>query len=589
MPHWDVILVYGVLIFIIVSLYFDILGAGFTFLLAVTALTVFGILTPQEMLSGVANDQVGVIILLLLLGSIYKKTGVLDSFFDRIFKGIKTTKGFMRRIMLIITPLSAFLNNTPLVALMLPYAHEWARKNKKPISKLLIPLSYAAILGGCVTLIGTSTNLIVNGMVVDQGLPSLNIFDFSIVGIPMVIIGFIYMDLIGYKLLPNKFPVSQLVSQNARQYVIEAQVVKNSPLIGKTIKEANLRNLPGLFLFQILRGNTILKAVSNDTIILKNDILFFAGDTQSIANLLQEHKSLRIPYVGMFARKKNIDLVEIVISENSYLSGKTLKEENFRAKYDSTVIAIHRNGERITGKLGTIKLRPGDVLLLLAGEKFYELASNTRDFYIISKVKEIRKIEPWKAAFLVGGTILVILLASFRLINFFLALVVFISILVLLKIANPKQLAKDIDYDLAFIIVIAMALGLAMIKTGVAESLANLIIDIFSPLGNVGILAGIFIVTSFVAAFATSKVSVAILFPIALTIAKDLNVSYIAFVLTVSFASAANFMTPIGYQTNTMVYGPGGYKFKDFLRIGTPLTVIYGVITVIILYYKYLN
>ncbi len=588
MFYWDVILVYFVLIFIIVSLYFDLLGAGFTFLLGVTLLAAFGIITPEEMFSGVANQQIGIILLLLLLGSIYRETGILSKFFDKVFKGIRTTKGFMRRIMFIITPLSAFVNNTPLVALMLPYAHEWAKKNKRPISKLLIPLSYAAILGGCTTLIGTSSNLIVNGMVVDNGFPSLDIYDFSLVGIPMIFIGYLYMEFIGYRLLPSKYVTSEYVNTNMREYVIEAQLSRKSPIIGKTVQEAGLRNLPGLFLFQIMRNHELLFPVSNDTIILEEDILFFAGDTTSIIDLLNSNKGLRNPYVGMFARKKHTDLIEIVISHNSGLIGKTLKQENFRAKYDATVIAIHRNGEKINGKLGSVKLRAGDVLLLLVGEKFYDLATGSKDFYIISKVKEFRKIGFFKSFILVFGTILLIVLASFKLINLFIGLIVFLSLLLLLKITNPKQLAKSIDYDLAFIIVMALALGIAMHKTGVAEGLSNLLIDIFRPWGSVGILAGLYIITSILAAFITNKAAIAISFPIAISIARDLGLSIKAFILVIAFAAAANFMTPIGYQTNTMVYGPGQYKFRDFIRVGLPLTILYAIVTVFILSWKYL-
>lgn len=583
MPAYDVIIVYAVIIFIIVSLYFDILGAGFTFLIGVTILGIFGILTPKEMLVGASNEQIGVIILLLLLGNIFGKTSLLNTLFDRFFAKAKTTKGFIFRVMFLIAPLSAFLNNTPLVVLMMPYAYDWSKRMNKPISKLLIPLSYAAILGGCATLIGTSTNLIVNGMVVESGMPSLKIFDFALVGVPMIIIGFLYIYYIGEKLLPTSYSSESKVATNSREYVVEAQITINSPLIGKTIEEAKLRNLNGLFLFQIIRNGQELSAVPNDTILIQHDILLFAGQTESIAELLQLHNSLRMPSVGMFARKKNLDVVEIVLSEKSSLVGKTLKSQNFRAKFDATAIAIHRNGEKLSGKIGALKLKPGDTILLLAGEKFNDLASDTHHFYIISKVKEIRKLTKLQSWVLVIGTIAAIVLSAIGVMKLFFALIILVSLLLIMKITNPLELQKGIDYNLAFIIAMALALGLAIQKTGVAEILANVVIDIFKPWGTGGLLLGIYIITALLAAFITNKAAVALIFPIVLSISKDMGHNPLPYILTVSFAAAANFMTPIGYQTNTMIYGPGGYKFRDFLKVGTPLTVIYAIVTMIIL------
>ncbi len=583
MLNLGVILVYAVIIFIIVSLYFDILGAGFTFLIGVTALGVFGILTPKEMLTGASNEQIGVIILLLLIGNIFRKTSLLNSLFDRFFVRAKTYKGFIARIMILISPLSAFMNNTPLVALMMPYAYDWAKRKNQPISKLLIPLSYAAILGGCTTLIGTSTNLIVNGMVVENGMPSMHIFDFAIVGVPMAIVGFLYMFFIGHRLLPSKYIAERNLRENTREYVVEVQITSNSDLIGKTIEEANLHNLRGLFLVEIIRNGQEIAAVSNDTILIQNDILLFAGQTESIAELLQLHKSLRMPSVGMFARKKNLDIVEIVIPDNSSLGGKTLRSENFRARFDATAIAVHRNGEKLRGKIGSIKLKPGDTLLLLTGEKFNDLSLNNRDFYVISKVKEIRKLTSFQAWLLVIGTLSAILLAAFGIMKLFFALIILISLLLIFNVTNPKELQRSIDYNLAFIIAMALALGIAMQKTGVAEILANVVIDVFKPWGSIGVLLGVYLITSILAAFITNTAAVALIFPIAINVASDLNLSVMTFILTVAYAAAANFMTPIGYQTNTMVYGPGGYKFKDYIRVGLPLTVIYGTVTILIL------
>ncbi len=253
----NILIVSIVLVFIVVSLYTEIIGPAFTFLIGIIVLGIFGILTPSEILSGMANEQIAVIILLLLLGEIIRKTDMIDGLFDRVFRTTSTYRGFMSKMIMVVAGFSAFLNNTPLVAIMMPYVHRWSRKNKIHPSKLLIPLSYAAILGGCATLIGTSTNLIVNGMVTDSqiipGLKPLELFDFTLVGLPMIILGSIYLIFFGNKLLPARKDVFEDFSDKSREYLIEAQVQSKSKIVGKTIEEAGLRNLKGLFIVEISR------------------------------------------------------------------------------------------------------------------------------------------------------------------------------------------------------------------------------------------------------------------------------------------------------------------------------------------------
>ncbi len=584
---FDAIVVILVLLFLIVSLYTEIVGPTMTFIIVAIVLGVTHVLEPSEIIDGFSNEQIAIIIMLLLLGDIYRRTSVLDIFFNWVFKSSKTMKSFTARMMLIVAPMSAFLNNTPLVALMMPYVHTGAKKYNASVSKLMIPLSFAAILGGCTTLIGTSTNLIVNGLVTDQkiipNLPGLNIFDFTAVGLPMLAIGIIYILVFGQKLLPDRKSVIDKIPEISREYIVEGRIKGNSPLIGKTIAEAGLRNLEGLFLFEILRGNIRITAVPNDTILLEEDILLFTGKTKAIADFVKSRQGIEIPSVGMFSRKKNTEVIEIVISHNSAIKGKTLKQINFRAKFDATAIAIHRNGETLAGKLGSVELKPGDAVLLLAGTYFEDRYKDTSDFYLISRVKEFRRLGFARTTFLVGGTIAVILLSAIGLIKLFNGLLVLITGLVAFKITRPKDLIKSVDYDLILVIALSLALGTAMIKTGVADIFASGIIMIFKPFGVVGILTGIYFITALLAAFITNKAAVAVIFPVSLTLALSLKADVMPFILVVAYAAAANFMTPIGYQTNLMVYGPGGYKFKDFLKIGTPLTLIYMIVTISIL------
>lgn len=587
MVSFDFILVIICLIFILVSLYFELFGASFTFLIAVIILGIFGVLTPAEILTGFANEQVGVIIMLLLLGDVIRRTAVVEVLFDRVFKGAKSKRGFLGRMMLIVAGFSAFLNNTPLVAVMIPYVNSWCKRKQISPSKFLMPLSYAAILGGCATLIGTSTNLIVNGLVVDQQiipeLPSLWIFDFVYVGVPMIIIGFLYIVLFSDKLLPSKDDLLEEFNVNQRSYFVETQVRKKSKLIGMTIEESGLRNLQGLFFLEIQRNNRKIFVVTNNLIIQQDDILVFAGDTSKVAELTESNTGLIIPHVGMMRRKKKTEVVEIIISPNSSLINKSLKDVNFRAKYDAAVIGIHRDEEMIISNLREVVLKSGDVLLLYSGDDFLSRSQGTLDFYFISKVKAFQKFENYKVAIILGGLIVAIGLAAFKVISLFMGLLILLMASLILKITTPKDLPKGIDYDLGLIIVMSLALGIAMIKSGAASAVSNLLITGFMPLGKVGILFGIYLITAFMAAYITNKAAVAIIFPISLATSVNLGLDPMPFIMVVAYAAAANFMTPIGYQTNLMVYGPGGYSFRDYFRLGFPLTMIYMVVTVMIL------
>jgi len=591
MPYLDVIVVFVVIAFILLSLYREWMGAAFTFFVAVMVLGIFKILTPAEILAGFANEQIAVIIMLLLLGDAIRQTSVIEIFFARIFPVSSSYKGFLARMMLWVGGFSAFLNNTPLVAVMMPYVHQWSQRNNISSSKLLIPLSYAAILGGCVTLIGTSTNLIVSGMVVDQNIipdmPVLEMFDFLWVGLPMLVLGFLYLYFFSYKLLPDRKTAIDNYIENDRKFLVEAEVRKNSKLIGQTIQDADLKNGNGLFLVEIIRDNHLFQVIDDEFVLEEGDLLRFAGDNQNVASLLSETSELTLPSVGMMSKLKRSQVVEIVISHNSTLITKQVKDIYFRGKYDSALLAIHRNGERIVGKIDDLKLKAGDVLLLLAGENFTSRIQNDIDFYVISRVKELRKPERYKIWVLFGGTLLAIFLAAVKLVPLFLGLLIVLAMINILKVVSAKDLPKNIDYNLGVIIALSLALGTAMMKTGVADMIANLIISVFLPFGRVSLLIGIFLITSVLAAYITNKAAVAIVFPISITAAKNLSIDPMPFVLVVSFAAAANFITPIGYQTNLMVYGPGGYNFKDFFKIGFPLTVLYMIVAITVLSYMY--
>lgn len=578
------IIVLIVIAFIIVSLYVNYIGPGLTFVIAIAVLGLTKILTPKEILSGLANEQIAVIVMLLILGDIIKRSSVIDNIFNKTFEKAKTYRQFLVRMTFMVSGFSAFLNNTPLVAIMMPFVTDWSRKHGVSASKLLIPLSYAAILGGCATLIGTSTNLVVNSLVVDQqiipGLEPLNIFDFSLVGVPMIIIGISYLIFFGRKLLPDHKDITETVSTNTREFIAEVRVTKKAAFNGKTIEEAELRNLKGLFLVEIFRGNEAIKPVTPQTKLSADDILMFAGNTETISEFVTTKQGLQLSQVGMFAKKPHTELVEVVIPHNSTLISKTAKTGGFRGRFDSAIIAIHRNGERISGKIGDVRLNAGDVLLLITGEDFAKSVAETNDIYPINKVKEFKKLPAYKSITLIGGTLAAVILAGIGIVPLFIALLSLLIVLSVMGITSPKDIARGIDFNLILVIALALALGTSMVKTGVADVISHYTFEKLTPLGIIGIMAGIFILTNLLGSIITNIATVALIFPIVLTLAINLNLNPKPFILLVAFAGAASFITPIGYQTNLMVYGPGRYKFYDFFKIGFPLAVLYMIVAV---------
>lgn len=591
MLNFDAILVILVLIFILISLYDEIIGPAFTFVTGVIILTLFGVLTPKESIAGFSNEQIMVLIMLLLIGDVIRKTGVIDGLFDRIFKNTKSQKGFLLKMMIPVAAFSAFMNNTPLVAIMMPYVQRWSRRHDIPASKFLIPLSYAAILGGCATLIGTSTNLIVNGLLQDQtivpDLHSIGLFEFAYVGVPMIIVGIAYLYFFSGKLLPSHANHVSRLASHQREYMVEAVITAKSDLIGKTIPESELVELKGLSLAEINRGPARIASTNSWISLAKDDILIFTGNTEAVSELVDKYTGLRIPAIGQFLKQEQTEVTEVVVSHNSSLVGKSVTEVAFRKKYDAVVLGVHRNGEKLMVKTATIKLKPGDVILLLIGPGFKERFEDSKQFYPLQTIREISKPNLATSILVLGGLAAVIIFSALHVFSLFVGLSVYLLLLLLTKTANPKEVAKSLDFDLGLIIVMALALGTAMVKTGLADMIAWGMIAATKPFGLIGVMIGMYLITTTLAAYITTKAAAAIIFPIALTTAVNLNVDPMPFVLITAFASAATFITPHGYQTNLMVYGPGGYRFKDFLRIGLPLNIIYMIVAVGMLYLVY--
>lgn len=582
-------IVLGVVAALIIALYTEVVRPAFAFLIAVIALVVTGIIAPKEALEGFANEQLAVIVMLLVLGDLLYKTKVVGILFDRMFKPNDSENKFRFKMMAGVGISSAFLNNTPLVAMLMPYVHGWSNSKGLSPSKFLIPLSFASILGGCVTLIGTSTNLIVNGLAVDSGMESLGIFDFAWVGIPMLVIGVIYLTAVAPKLLPDNKGLVQRLLNKSRRYFLETQVKAGSQLIGKTVEGGGLRSLKGMYVVGIVRAEKLIRPVNPQEILKQDDTLLLAGNPDSIADLTQPGLGLSLPKACDIPLKGKNDVVEVVIAHNSRLVGKKVQDSDFRGRYDGAILAIHRNGEKLWGKIGDVTLKAGDVLLVLTGKDFEARTEGNPAFYVISTPASIHNVEWYKVAVLLGGLFAAIALAAFGVVSLFVSLAVLMVVVLFLKIANPSEIRNSIDFNLIFIIALGIALGKGMVASGAAITLAESFVEVASSWGIIPVMAVIFLFTNVLSAFMTSKAAVAIVLPVALSVAMNMGTVVAepelakAFVLLVAFAGAANFLTPVGYQTNLMVYGPGGYSFRDFFKIGLPLTLIYMVVCILML------
>ncbi len=585
---FDILVLFSVLVFLIYSLYTEKFHPAAVFLISVSILVIFGILKPEEALSGFSNKQVAIIILLLIVSSAIQKTGIVSYYFSKILREKDSYNTFLSKMIVSVSSISAFLNNTPIVAMLIPYVSEWGRKKNISPSKLLIPLSYAAILGGTITLIGTSTNLIVNGFAVESGLKAFDIFDFAYVGIPATIFGFIYMLVLGKELLPDREDILKTFLQRKKEYLVETKINKNSKLIGKTVLQANLRNLKGLFLAEIIRQDRRIAPVSPTETLEENDILIFVGDTKAISYLVESDIGLSLPD---FCNLENgySEIVEVVISYNSSLINKKVRDTDFRGKFDAAILAVHRNGEKLSGKIGEIVLKPGDLLLLLVGKDFWKRAEDTTDFYIISKVRDISNIDLKKGNLVFWGFIFVILLSTLKILPLFSGLLIFLSFLIITRIFPYSEIKKGIDINLAVIAALSISIGKAMIITGAANLIASYINSLFLPLGVLGGIIGVYLITNVLTEFITNIAAASIAFPVALSAAQYYGVEPYPFILAVAYGASASFITPIGYQTNLMVYAAGSYKFKDFFKIGLPLSIGYAIICIFILYIFYLK
>ncbi|MCF6150251.1 MAG: SLC13 family permease [Candidatus Kuenenia sp.] len=581
----------SLLIIMSVLLILDIIELEVLFFSILLLLLMGRVITLEEAFAGFSNVGMLTIALLFVIAGALSNTGMLKQISHIIFG--KENTSISRKLLRLLFPvsiISAFINNTPVVAMFIPTIRSWSEKHHYAPSKYLIPLSYAAILGGMCTLIGTSTNLIIHGLMIDYGMEGLGFFEISKIGIPVAILGILFTSFLGHRLLPNrKEPLIEL-GEHTREFVIELKVTKEYENIGKTMESAGLRRLKGLFLFQIERNGQIIAPAKPDEKILLDDRLFFTGIPKTILEL-QRIPGLQLTKDSHFDLKQydsaEISTFECVVSPGSPLVGKTVRESDFRSKYEAVIIAIHRHGERIEKKIGDISLHPGDTLLLLAGKNFYKKWYHSKDFYLIAVAETLPSKPQWRGYVSVGVFFMMIILTVSKILPLLSAAGLGVIILVLTRTARTSEVRRTIDWRVLVIVAMSLGIATAVKQSGLADVLAYFVVKMGDNFGLLGVLTSIYFFTSLYTLVITNNAAAAMLFPIAISAASAINADQRGFAITIMIAASASFATPISYQTNLMVYGPGGYRFKDYLRIGIPLQFAIGAVAIALIYCFY--
>jgi len=558
---------------------------------ALILMVVGRVISVDEALVGFSNKGMLTVGFLFIVAEALRQTGILNKISSSLLgNNKKSISSKLLRLLFPVSAFSAFFNNTPIVAMLIPSIQSWAKKNDYAVSKFLIPLSYAAILGGTCTLIGTSTNLVIQGLMIENGIGGMSFFEISKIGVPVTIIGVLLIAVLGHRILPDRKEPLLESGDNTRKFVIELKVEANFQHIKNTIEEAGLRHLKGLFLFQIERKKTKIAPVSPDEKIFLRDRLFFTGLPETIIEL-QKTPGLTILKDTKFDLKNydsdKLRTFEAVIAPNSPLIGTNVRESNFRSRYNAVIIAIHRQGERIEKKIGDIVLRAGDTLLMLATNDFLNRWYNSEDFYLVSESARVPSKPKWYSSFSLSILTLMIVAMAFNIVPIVIATSVAAIIFVLSKCISREQATKSVKWNVLIIIASAFGIARALENSGIALYLAGKLILAVGPFGILGLLAGIYYLTSFYTETITNNAAAALIFPIAVATATQAGLDPRPFAIAVALAASASFATPLGYQTNLMVYGPGGYKFKDFMKIGIPMNFIIGVVAIAMIYLFY--
>ncbi|MGB3536493.1 MAG: SLC13 family permease [Microcoleaceae cyanobacterium] len=589
----EVILTITILFFALIGFITEWLSAEFIALSATILLMLFNIITPEEGLSGFSNSATITVCAMFILSHGVTRTGIIQTVRNFLIKW--GGKNPTRQILVlggVIGPISAFINNTAVVAIFLPLVEDWCKQQKISVSKLMIPLSYVTILGGMMTLLGTSTNILASGLSQQLGYGEFNIFQFTPLGILTFLIGLIYLAYIVPKFLPDrKSPNSFLEDQdyNLKNYLSELIITPQSNLVGQTLKSSEIQRRFDLDVLKLIQNGIEFSQPFADKVLSVGDILVIHSRKEELLKIREEKGLSLVPDIQF--KSENLEYLltsetekmgEALILSNSRLIGLTLKDLRFRQRYNVTVLAIRRGSEILQNQLGKIPLRFGDLLLIQGSKQSFIGLQNTREILVLEQ-QNIEKLRTEKAAIALLIIIGVILVSAFGLTSILLSSLIGVILMLVTGCLKPGEVYGAVRWDVILLLAGLIPLGVAMENSGTTQIIAKQLAILGENVSGFWVLACFYILTSLLTEILSNNASVVLMIPIAVEVANTLNLNPMAFIFAVTFAASNSFMTPIGYQTNTMVYSAGGYKFIDFIRAGTPLNILMAVVTPILI------
>ena len=533
-----------------------------------TVLVLVGVIDASTGFSGFANEAPLTVAALYVVAGGARRTGLLAGVTARLLGG-RGGRDSLVRLCVPAAGLSAFFNNTPLVAMLLSEVASWARSRRLPVSRFLMPLSFAAILGGTVTLIGTSTNLVVSGVLEQQGLEPFGLFELTPIGLPVAIVGLIVLIGVGVTWLPERSDPALEAMSALKEFALHLEVEDDGALVGASVADAGLRNLSGVYLADIVRGERHLGPVNPDEVLEGGDLLVFVGDVTDVLDL-RTRSGLQPPsdQAEVLAQAREPEYFEAVIGRESALVGRTLKEVGGRTGYRAAAIAIHRAGATVEGKLGDVELHAGDTLVLLAGSDLRTAQRAMQDFLVIAPLNHAVPVISSGARWVGLALATFVVLATAGVVSIFEASLVAAAIVVATRVLSFAEAKRAIDLDVVIMIAASLGIGTAVEVSGLAQAIADLATDSLGPLGVTGVVLGILVTTSVLTEIVTNNAAAAVVAPIALIAAGSVGLDPRVMAVGVAVMASSSFLTPIGYQTNAMVYGPGGYRFGDFVKVG---------------------
>ncbi|GAA5317752.1 MAG: SLC13 family permease [Candidatus Pelagadaptatus aseana] len=560
------------LVAIVLLLVFTRIRPWKIFIASSCVLYMTGLLPLDKTLAGFSNPSLLVLVLLFFVSMPLERTALVRRLVAAIVNG--SVRSSTLKLGVLGALVSSIVNNTAVVAALLG---PLKKQQKIAPSRLLLPLSYASIIGGTLTLIGTSTNLIVNGFVQQAGYPPLDFFAFSMIALPVVLCCLLVMVVIAPWALPKREIQLNRVTQ---EYFLEREVVPGSALIGRSLQENGLRRLEKIFLVEVIRGERVVAPVSPEFVVQAGDVLVFTGDVSAI-DLLDEFDGLESPEAFNWTVRDNVR--EVIVSPTANVVGRTIKAVDFRAKFDAAVVAVRRGNERLQGGLGQLVLKAGDALVLATGPAFQRHNKASSDFIPVGGVDVSRLLSRREELAVYAGFGLIVALGATGFVPLLKGLIVLVALLLALRILTVDDIKARFPYELVIVITGALALSQAVFDSGLSDLIGDFAGEYLGGYGVVGALIGLFLLTWILTELVTNNAAAAIIFPLAMAMSSQWGGDYMPFVMAVAFGASASFLSPYGYQTNLMVYSAGNYRVVDYVRFGLPVLLVYCTVSLLMI------